>query len=139
MYVSGTGATLEPRWHSAIFARVKGETEAALAGMRGANPLFRALSARPCAVDAAAHDAVQPYLPARPLPLRAGLAVLGTAVRTLAPGLHSPTEELGRVLTGLAMGRHDKDLLAGMKDVQWVGKFPIIENPAIRRLGALSK
>lgn len=137
MYVSGLGATLEPRWYTQLFARVKGETEAALAGMtRGG---FHALSVRPGAVDPATHDAVQPYVPTRSPVLRAMSAVLSPATRMLAPGIHSPTEELGRVFTQLAMGRH-ADQLAGMKkDVQWVGNFPILENPAIRRLAALSE
>lgn len=137
MYVSGLGATLEPRWYTQLFARVKGETEAALAAQ--SHQRFHALSVRPGAVDPATHDAVQPYVPTRSPVLRAMSAVLSPATKMLAPGIHSPTEELGRVFTQLAMGRH-ADQLAGMKkDVQWVGNFPILENPAIRRLGALSE
>ena len=54
MYVSGLGATLEPRWYTQLFARVKGETEAALAAQ--SHQRFHALSVRPGAVDPATHD-----------------------------------------------------------------------------------
>ena len=63
VYVSGEGATLEPGRWTQLYGRVNGETEAALAGMRKANPLLRALSVRPALVDPGTHDAIHPYLP----------------------------------------------------------------------------
>ncbi|KUI59823.1 hypothetical protein VP1G_07082 [Cytospora mali] len=107
VYVSGGGATTEPGKFSRIFARVKGEVEAALAEMRRADPSFHAVSVRPLAVDASAHAAIKPYIPTPPLLLRVLMPVLGPPVRTFFTGMHSPTEHLGRVLTELAMGRHE--------------------------------
>ncbi|RYP50883.1 hypothetical protein DL768_003672 [Monosporascus sp. mg162] len=137
VYVSGNGATLEPGRFSPIFARVKGETELALAEMRKTNPWFHAMSARPAAIDPATHDAIKPYIPTPSFSIGIGRAVLGPAVRMWLPKLHSPTEELGRILTELAMGKHT-DQFTG-KDIPKVCEFPILENSAIRRLAASSE
>jgi hypothetical protein len=146
VYVSGAGATTEPGRFSQIFARVKGETELALAEMRKANPMFHALSARPAAVDPSTHPAIKPYIPTPPLALRMMWPVLGPPIKAFYKGMHSPTEHLGRVLAELAMGRHDNtDQIntarghGGMdgKDVHMIGQFPILENTALRRLAGL--
>lgn len=63
VYVSGEGATQEPGRFSAIFARVKGETEKALADMTGELPSLRADSMRPAFVDASRHEAIKKYIP----------------------------------------------------------------------------
>ncbi|ROW12813.1 hypothetical protein VMCG_00789 [Cytospora schulzeri] len=136
VYVSGHGATTEPGIFTSLFARVKGEVEARLAEMRRADPGFHALSARPAAVDASAHDAIGPYIPTRPLIVRVMLPVLGPPIRTFCKGLHSPTEHLGRVLTELAMGRYEDRFVAG-RDVQKIGEFSILENPVLRRFAGL--
>lgn len=141
VYVSGEGATLEPGRWTQLYGRVNGETEAALAGMRKANPLLRALSVRPALVDPGTHDAIHPYLPGltnHPAAMRAVVTLLGPPMKMLIPGLHSPTQDIGRVYTQLAMGRH-ADQLAVTKDVQMVGDFPILPNTAIRSLAALGK
>ena len=137
VFVSGVGATLEPGRWTALYGRVKGETEAALAGLRKANPLFRALSVRPAMVDPTTHDAVKPYLPNHATATKL-LAVFGPPTKMLLPSFHSPTQDLGRVFTELAMGRH-ADQLAGTKGVQMVGDFPILSNIAFRSLAALGK
>lgn len=63
--------------------------------------------------------------------------VLMPAVRSLWPGMHSPTEPLGCFLTELAMGRHAEELRVEGNGVQKVGEFPILENSAFRRIAKL--
>lgn len=134
VYVSGGGATTNPGRFTPLYARVKGETELALAELRKANPLqLHALSTRPAAVDPADHAALKPYAPTPPFPIGPARTVLGPFFKRCWPSFHSPTEELGRVLTELAMGKHTDQLTAG-KDIEKLGEFPILENAALRRL-----
>lgn len=136
VYVSGTGATTQPGRFSAIFARVKGETELALAEMRRANPSFHASSIRPAFIDAASHDAIKPYIPVKTPLYKAAYALLGPPMRYGARSYWSPTQDLGRFLTEMAMGRYKDQFKA--KDIQMEGEFPILENSAFRRLSGLS-
>ncbi|KAI2633538.1 putative nucleoside-diphosphate-sugar epimerase [Hypomontagnella submonticulosa] len=135
VYISGEGATTQPGRFSAIFARVKGETELALAEMRKANPSFHASSVRPAFIDSASHDAIKPYIPVPNLLYRTLLPVVGPAIRCGFTGSWSPTQDLGRFLTEMAMGRYKDQLVA--KDIQMVGEFPILANTAFRRLAGL--
>ncbi|KAI1206035.1 putative nucleoside-diphosphate-sugar epimerase [Annulohypoxylon truncatum] len=137
VYVSGAGATTQPGRFSAIFARVKGETELALAEMRKANPFYHASSVRPAFVDAAKHDAIKPYIPAQPFAIRATGVTLGPAIRCGMPSYWSPTADLGRFLTEIAMGRYKGQFKAN--DIQMEGEFPILENSAFRRLAGLDR
>ncbi|KAK7955958.1 nucleoside-diphosphate-sugar epimerase [Apiospora aurea] len=143
VYVSGAGATTEPGRFSSLFARVKGETELALAAMRNNNNRnphqgFHALSMRPAGVDGSAHEAIRPYLPTPPLPLRLMAPVLLPAMRNLTPRFHSPTEPMGRFLTELAMGLHAEQVRgAEGKGVQMVGELPIVENAVFRKIAKL--
>lgn len=132
VYVSGNGATTEPGRFSAIFARVKGETELALAALRKQNPLMHASSIRPAAVDASAHEAIKQYLPTSPLVYRMLAPLLLAPVRVGLPSFHSPTQELGRFLTEMAMGKYQ--VTSPTKDISMIGQFPIVENSAFRRL-----
>jgi hypothetical protein len=133
VFVSGLGATTKPGRWSAIFARVKGETEVALAELRKANPFFRVSSVRPAMVDAAAHTAIQPYLPAQPALLKVFETAIGLPIRLCAHSYWSPTEPLGKFLAEVAMGKYQNQFVAG-KDIEKIGEFPIIENTALRRL-----
>ncbi|KAI0846720.1 putative nucleoside-diphosphate-sugar epimerase [Daldinia vernicosa] len=137
VYVSGTGATTQPGRFSAIFARVKGETELALAEMRKANPSFHASSIRPAFIDSASHDAIKPYIPAKTPLYAAAYVLLGVPMRYVAKSYWSPTQDLGRFLTEMAMGRYKDQFKA--KDIQLEGEFPILENSAFRRLSGLSR
>ena len=137
VYVSGAGTTHEPGPFTAIFARVKGQTEIALADMRKANPLFHASTSRPAFVDPAAHDAIKPYIPQLTLPLAVTSAVLGPVIRVAVKNTWSPTEPLGNFLTRMAMGRFDHAMDG--PGIQKIGAFPVIENSAIRRLMGLDK
>jgi hypothetical protein len=92
-------------------------------------------SVRPAGVDASAHEAIKKYLPTPPLVYRMLAPVLAAPMRAMMPSLHSPTQELGQVFTELAMGKHS---ITPGKDIATIGDFPILENPAIRRLAALS-
>ncbi|KAI1824039.1 hypothetical protein F4861DRAFT_279262 [Xylaria intraflava] len=135
VYISGQGATLEPGRFTAIFARTKGETEIALAAMRKQNPLMHASSIRPAMVDSSAHEAIKKYLPALPMAYRMLLPLVST-IRVLSPGLHSPTLELGRFVTEMAMGKHQ--VTAPTSDISMIGEFPILENTAFRRMAGMS-
>lgn len=137
VYVSGEGATVEPGCLTPLFGRVKGETEKALAELRGASPRFRASSLRPAFVDAAQHGAIRPYAPARGAAWDAMLAVLGPPIRVLAKRGWSPTRPLGRFLAEMAMGRWDAQVAAGGPAVEKLGEFPILGNAAFRRLAGL--
>ncbi|KAI0532268.1 hypothetical protein GGR58DRAFT_490783 [Xylaria digitata] len=135
VYVSGRGATTDPGWFSPIFARVKGETEIALAALRKRNPLFHASSARPAAVDGTAHEAIQKYRPTAPLLYRTLAPFLYMPLRFGLSSMHSPTQPLGRFLTEMAMGKHP--VTSPAQDISMIGQFPILENSAIRRLVGL--
>lgn len=135
MHVSGGGTTLEPGRFTPIFSRVKGETELALAEMRREDPLFRASTVRPTFIDWAAHDAIKPYVPPRPFMPGVAEAVFGPVIRTAVKSYWSPTEPLGRFLTGMAMRRFDGDMEGA--GIEKVGAFPVIENTAFRRLMGL--
>ncbi|KAI1371429.1 putative nucleoside-diphosphate-sugar epimerase [Hypoxylon crocopeplum] len=137
VYVSGGGATTQPGRFSAIFARVKGETELALAEMRRANPLFHGSSIRPAYIDASKHDAIKPYIPVQNALYRALNPIMGPAIRFGAQWAWSPTPDLGRFLTEMAMGRYKDQFKA--KDIQMEGEFPILENSAFRRLAGLDR
>lgn len=137
VYVSGNGATTEPGRFSAIFARVKGETELALAALRKDNPNLYASSVRPAYVDAGDHAAIASYVPQRPFVHRFFEAFVGPPVKFGYRSLHSPTEPLGRFLTEIALGKHRDQFVAG-KGVQMVGSFPILENSVLRQLAGLS-
>ncbi|ORY70448.1 putative nucleoside-diphosphate-sugar epimerase [Pseudomassariella vexata] len=138
VYISGSGATTEPGWFSMISARTKGETEAALAEMRRANPQLHASSVRPAFIDEWAHEAIKPYVPAKPLAYKFFLPFVGVGIRRGMVSLWSPTEPLGRFLVEMAMGRHQGSLTAG-NDIQKIGEFPILENTAFRRLAGLDR
>ncbi|KAI1474886.1 putative nucleoside-diphosphate-sugar epimerase [Daldinia eschscholtzii] len=137
VYVSGMGATTQPGRFSAIFARVKGETELALAEMRKTRPSFHASSVRPGYVDASSHDAIKPYIPAKLPLLKAAEVFMGIPIKYAMKSYWSPTQDLGRFLTEMAMGRYKDQLKA--KDIQMEGDFPILENSAFRRLSGLSR
>lgn len=134
VYVSGLGATLEPGMFTAIFARVKGETERELAAMRKANPRFHALSIRPAFVDWQGHEAVETHGPRMLMREKA----MATAFRPLATTLwrnsHSPTLQLGDYLAKAAMGRWDGDFARGGPGVEKLGEFPIVENSVMWKL-----
>lgn len=106
--------------------------------MRKANPIFHASSIRPAFVDAAAHDAIRPYVSSPNLVYKVLMPVLGPPIRIGMRWAWSPTEELGRFMTEMAMGRYKNQFTQG-KDIQMIGEFPILENSAFRRLAGLDR
>jgi len=120
IYVSGEGATLHPRPWTPIFGRIKGETERALLDASKTaqySPLLSVYSVRPAAVDgknqpwiwdqvlSTKRTALQRfYLPTLMAPIRWGW---------FGHSLHSPTEELGRVLVEMAVSEQRGAFEAG--------------------------
>ncbi|TQS32017.1 hypothetical protein Golomagni_07683, partial [Golovinomyces magnicellulatus] len=137
VYVSGEGATQTPGRFSAIFARVKGETEQALADMTSSTPSLRADSVRPAYVDASEHEAVKPYIP-DPGRLFKVLAtgMSGIISAGFLSGSHSPTPMLGSFLTKMAMGRVPDDKLAASGAFQ-LNKSWVVPNVALRKVEGL--
>ncbi|GKT51500.1 uncharacterized protein ColSpa_11681 [Colletotrichum spaethianum] len=139
IFVSGVGATQQPGRFSAIFTRVKGETETALSEMRAANPRLRAESIRPAFVDKGDHDAIKPYVPNPGMFYNLMFTYVGPLTRTLYPSFVSPTETLGRFMAEMAMGKVDAGMAAGGKGITTLnGGLRIVENVGFRRLAGLS-
>ncbi|KAH8688288.1 hypothetical protein BGZ61DRAFT_453023 [Ilyonectria robusta] len=136
VYVSGAGATQTPGRFSPIFARVKGETEKALADLTASTPTLHVDSPRPAFVDAAHHKAIQPYIPDPGAVHNVSMFFLGPPIRALMKGMHSPTPMLGDFLTQLAMGKMD-GRLEGTPGASKLGPSWIVENNGIRKLMGL--
>ncbi|KAL7806380.1 hypothetical protein V8C44DRAFT_200860 [Trichoderma aethiopicum] len=135
IYVSGEGATQKPGRFSAIFARVKGETEAELGALTAANPgALRADSVRPAFVDARRHKEILPYIPDPGMLYKVGVVALGPVVG-LMRGMHSPTEHLGDFLVRMAMGKVDGQLEG--PGVFRLGGSWVVENVGFRRIMGL--
>jgi uncharacterized protein YbjT (DUF2867 family) len=137
VHVSGEGATQTPGRFSAIFARTKGETEQLLGELSEKHKgLIQVDSVRPAFFDAAAHNAIKPYIPSATgisaTAAKAGIALIAPGIRCLWKSMHSPTDKLGPFLTDLAMGKMDTK-------IQGPGAFRlgggwVIENVGMRRM-----
>lgn len=135
IYVSGEGATQNPGRFSPIFARVKGETEQALADLSASTPSLKADSVRPAYVDASSHEAIRPYIPDPGLLYKAGATALSGLIRAGLSGHHSPTPMLGAFLTELAAGKLDGKLpTSGAFEI---GKSWVVPNVALRKMMGL--
>ncbi|KAK3312200.1 nucleoside-diphosphate-sugar epimerase [Apodospora peruviana] len=140
VFVSGSGATFRPAFYSPIFARVKGETELALAEMRRQNPLFKVNTVRPAFVDPLDHKEILSYIPKSTPALGFGGGLLIRAVGRGVKSIHSPTEPLGRFLTKMAMGKFDTTFEkegGKIKFERLEGGFTVVENGALRRMAGL--
>lgn len=103
VYVSGEGATTDPGIFTPFFGKIKGQAEAALLAFHKSNPNFRPYSLRPAGVDPTAHSEIHSFMPKQP-------AFNSIALRVLRPTMSSmisPTKDLGRVLTELALSQGD--------------------------------
>jgi hypothetical protein len=137
VYVSGDGSTFTPGRFTPFFGRVKGEAELALAEMQKANPSsLRATTVRPAFVDWTGHEEIKPFLPDLGLFKNAAATVLSPVAKHLARSKWSPTEPLGRFLTGMAMGMWD-GALEGEGVEKLPGGFTVVDNPGIRRVMGL--
>jgi hypothetical protein len=102
---AGEGTTTTPGKFTPFFGVIKGQAESALLGLQSTLPSLRIFSLRPGGVDAGYHTEIHRYIPVHQTMLKkVSLAVLLPALRGLAPSMLSPTKDLGRVLTELAMG-----------------------------------
>ncbi|KAN0108822.1 hypothetical protein V8E51_008564 [Hyaloscypha variabilis] len=136
IYVSGEGATPTPSFLTQHWARIKGITEASLLSL-SKDPAYsnlRPISLRPGGVDPTFHTEVHEFIPRRTglmgLFEKAALPV----VRTGLPSMLSPTKDLGRVLTQLAMG-DGKAHSEGESGVSGEGRT--LSNIAMRRLAGI--
>ena len=136
VYVSGEGATTTPGHLTAFFGIIKGRAEAALLDLSKEKEYanLRPFSLRPAGVDPTLHKEVHDFLPQRKGIMRfvSMQGVLGSVIRGVAPSMVSPTKDLARVLTDLAMG--DGAKLEG-KGVDGEGRT--ISNVGMRRLAGL--
>ena len=142
IYVSGEGATHNPGRFTPLFGRVKGETELALLALSHdpAHQNLRVVCARPGGVDPR-HD--DPRVGQAVSEKRSGSRasgwmgkVLFPTLGALAPGQLSPTRDLGRALTELAMGNGRK--LEGRGVVEGKsGEGRVVGNLGLRHLAGL--
>lgn len=132
VYVSGEGATLTPGVFTPYFGVIKGRAEAALLQLGKENSRLRPYSVRPGGVDPSAHTEIQSHIPTRAGFLGVVYRVLLPTLNTIAPSTMSPTRELGKVLTELAMG--DGEPLEG-RGIEGEGR--IVSNKGQRRLAEL--
>jgi hypothetical protein len=135
VYVSGDGATFAPNYFTPFFGRVKGETELALAELQKLNAsTLRATTVRPGFVDWTGHAELKPYLPAIGAFKNVAGSIISPVFRYGLKSKWTPTEPLGRFLTGMATGMWD-DALDGGEGVQRLpGGFTVVENSGLRRL-----
>jgi hypothetical protein len=104
VYVSGEGASTTPGMFTQYSGVIKGRAEVALLQLGNGDPRLKMYSVRPGGVDASAHTEIHQYLPMQHNFLKRVLMALVPPFRAIAPSLLSPTRELGKVLTELAMG-----------------------------------
>ena len=136
VFVSGEGATSEPGPFTALFGRVKGETESALAEIESRNPQFKTVTVRPAFVDPSGHQAILPWIPQGSILKRFGESIIGPPIRAFYTRMHSPTAPLGEFLAGLAAGHYNHQMLRG-EGVETRGASLIINNAGFRRVMGL--
>lgn len=127
VYVSGEGATQTPGMFTPFYGKVKGQAEKTLLALQKDNPNVKVYNVRPGAVDWTKHPEIHPFRPPLPLWRTALMPVVG-----LYKSLMTPTRELGKILTDLAMSTGEP--LDG-KDI--LGEGRIVPNAAIRRITGL--
>jgi hypothetical protein len=135
VYVSGEGATLTPGIFTPLFGRVKGETERELVTLAQHDEYktLRVYNARPGGVDPSDDPAVMEVSSAKLSTAKQVTAkVLMPILRNCYANMHSPTRDLGRALTDLAIG--DGEPLSG-KGVEAEGRT--VTNQGLRRLAGL--
>ncbi|KAF2235927.1 hypothetical protein EV356DRAFT_444226 [Viridothelium virens] len=129
VHVSGEGATDKPGRFTALFARIKGRTEAGLLELPTQYPSLKIYNVRPGGVDAKNQPAIHPFIPKYPSLLKKGEAMLFPLIRATYPSMISPTKELGDFMVDLASG--DGKPLEG-PGIEAGGRT--ISNRAIRRI-----
>jgi hypothetical protein len=135
LLLTGEGAKTTPGRFTPFFGRVKGRIEAELLAL-STEPAYTTLKfyfLRPAGVDPKFHEEIHPWIPKlKPAGKAVGYPVAFAVLRTVNPGLISPTRELGRVLVELAV--RDGQPLSGA-GVDAGGRT--ISNLGMRRLAGL--
>ncbi|KAL1853746.1 hypothetical protein Plec18170_005138 [Paecilomyces lecythidis] len=133
VYVSGEGATTNPGRLTPLFGTVKGQAEEALLKLSKEIPTLKPYSVRPAFVDPHNHTEVLKAVASRANQQTFQRKIidngLGPVFRCLYQGMVSPTPDLGRFLTDLAMG--DGEPLNG-DGVSGEGRT--VSNKAFRRI-----
>ncbi|KUJ15953.1 uncharacterized protein LY89DRAFT_587662 [Mollisia scopiformis] len=130
IYVSGEGATTTPGMMTPHWAGIKGRTESELLALSKTSNL-RAISLRPGGVDPKEHTEIHEYIPKQKGMMKLVEATLLPPLRVLMPRMMSPTRELGKVLTELALG---EGKAFPEKDEGVSGEGRTLNNVAQRRL-----
>lgn len=148
VYVSGEGATPKPGLFTQMFGRIKGRTETELIKLMESQGCLKIYNARPGGVDAGA-DKDQKVVEELTNAVdggtggqtRSGMGmVVASAVllpvlrKGVYKGMHSPTEELSKVLVELAVGDGEP---VHVKGVEANGRT--LPNVVLRRLGGAMK
>lgn len=128
VYVSGEGTTTTPGMFTPFFGKIKGQAEAALLALHKSNPNFRPYSLRPAGIDFVAHPEIHPFMPKQPM----AYSMLLPVMRKTWSNMVSPTRDLGKVLTELALSQGDK--LEG-KGIEGEGRT--IANIGFRRIAGI--
>ena len=111
---------------------MKGRAEVALLELRKGNPNFKPFSVRPAVVDPSVHPEIRPFIPKLPLWKSTISAGLVPVLNNLWKNGVSPTADLGRYLTELAMGAGERLTGDGIE-----GDGRIVNNRAFRRLAGI--
>ena len=111
---------------------MKGRAEVALLKLHEDNPDLRPFSVRPAVVDPSAHPEIRAFIPKLPLWKSTIGAGLVPALNCMWKKGVSPTADLGRYLTELAMG--DGARLTG-DGIEGDGR--IVNNRAFRRMAGI--
>jgi hypothetical protein len=128
LHVSGEGATQSPGIFTALFARVKGQVEAELLDLGKQNAMLRVYNVRPGGVDWTKHPAIHPYIP----PQEMYKKMLIPPMNLFYKAMMTPTKEMGKVMTELAMSRGEPLQGTG---IGMEGR--LVSNIAIRRMAGL--
>jgi hypothetical protein len=133
VYVSGEGATNAPGRMTPFFGRIKGTAEQRLIELGSETPSLSVYSVRPGAVDPGKHEELAEALKHRNVPRWQSflLDALSPALRTVYASGTSPTKELGKFLTDLALGDGGPLTGEGIEDSR------IVTNKGFRRIAGL--
>ena len=106
VFVSGEGATTQPGRFTPLFGRVKGHAEQALLTLPSESPYasIRPYAVRPAWVDAGKQPEIVPQHVPWGLSKRITEAFVGPMCRVVMPSFVTPTKQLGKLLTDLAIG-----------------------------------
>lgn len=126
--MSGEGATQSPGIFTPLFGRVKGEIESALVELGKQKPMFRVYNVRPGGVDWTNHAEIHAFIPKQDMYKK----VLIGPMNLLYKSMMTPTREMGKVMTQLAMSKGEP---LEAKDVGMEGR--LVPNVALRRMGGL--